>query len=66
MLDCEVPFNEYTYTDESSFEADLRDYLYDLLENEGLSDEDFDKLLKDELAKYEPHWKKVIAISVNN
>lgn len=66
LLDCEVPFSEYTYSDESSFEDDLRDYLYDLPENEGLSDEEFDKLLKSEMEKYEPYWKRVIAIYVDN
>lgn len=44
----------------------MRDYLYDLPENKGLSDEEFDRRLKEEVAKYEPYWKKVIAIYADN
>lgn len=65
ILDCEIPFgNGIVPTDKDEFEEQLADYLY--CENKELSDEDFDNLVKTELAKYEPFWKKAIAIRVNN
>ncbi len=67
VLDCETPCGgETIYSYRSDFEEDLGDYLYDLPECEKLTDEEFDKRLKEELAKYEPYWKKVIAIYANN
>ncbi|MCX4356855.1 MAG: hypothetical protein OSJ43_11665 [Oscillospiraceae bacterium] len=67
ILDCEIPFGGGIIpTDKDDFEEQLADYLCDLPENKGLSDSEFDKLLKEEMAKYEPYWKKVISISANN
>ena len=67
VLDCEIPFGGgIVPTDKDDFEEQLADYLYDLPENIGLSDSDFDKLLKEEVAKYDPYWKKVIAIYADN
>ena len=66
VLDCETPFrNDCVYTDESEFEEDLAEYLADRLPA-SFPDEEFDKLLKEQLAKYEPYWKKVIAIWADN
>lgn len=67
ILDCEIPFGGgIVPTDKDDFEEQLADYLCDLPENKGLSDSEFDKLLKEEMAKYEPYWKKVISISADN
>lgn len=67
VLDCEIPFGDgIVPTDEDDFKEQLENYLCDLPECENLSDEEFDKRLKDELAKYEPYWKKVIAIYADN
>lgn len=50
----------------NDFEEQLANYLCDLPENKGFSDSEFDKLLKEEMAKYEPYWKRVIAIHADN
>lgn len=67
VLDCEIPFgNGIVPTDKDDFEEQLAEYLYDLPEWKSLSDEEFDRRLKEEVAKYEPYWKKVIAICADN
>lgn len=67
ILDCELPFGEgYVYNDRDDLEDALSDYLADCEEYENLSDEEFQTLLIKELSKYEPYWKKVIAITVDN
>lgn len=67
ILDCDTPFeHEYVITDRGKLEDYLADYLCDLPKNKGLSDSEFDKLLKEEMAKYEPYWKRVIAIHADN
>lgn len=63
VLDCEIPFGGgIVPTDKDDFEEQLSDYLYD----KELSDSEFEKLLKEEMTKYEPYWKKVIAIYADN
>lgn len=67
VLDCEIPFGcGIVPTDKNDFEEQLANYLCDLPENKGFSDSEFDKLLKEEMAKYEPYWKCVIAIHADN
>lgn len=67
ILDCKIPFgNGIVPTDKDDFEECLAEYLYCIPENKELSDEDFDKLVKAELAKYEPFWKKAIVIHADN
>lgn len=67
ILDCTLPFgDDYVYNDRDDFEDALSDYLADCEEYENLSDEEFQTLLSKELSKYEPYWKKVIAITGNN
>lgn len=67
ILDCSLPFgNYYVYNNRDDFENALSDYLADCEEYENLSDEEFQSLLTKELNKYEPYWKKVIAIKGNN
>nr|DAU21210.1 MAG TPA: hypothetical protein [Caudoviricetes sp.] len=67
ILDCTLPFgDDYVYNDRDDFEDALSDYLADCEEYENLSDEEFQTLLIKELNKYEPYWKKVIAIKGDN
>lgn len=66
VLDCETPFSEYIFTDEDYFEEKLTDYWSVQPEAKGLTEEEFDKLIEKEIAKYEPYWKKVIAIHADN
>lgn len=67
VLDCEIPFGGgIVPTDKDDFEEQLANYLCDLPEYHTLSDEDFDRRLKEEVAKYEPYWKRVIAIHADN
>lgn len=67
ILDCEQDINdEKVYIDRDEFEEDLADILGDELSESGdydeITDEEFDTIVKTELAKYEPYWKKVIQI----
>ena len=63
ILDCEQYVNdERVYEDRSDFEEDLTNNLADCGDYDDLTDEEFDNLVKTELAKYEPYWKKVIEI----
>lgn len=67
ILDCTLPFgDDYVYNDRDDFEDALSDYLAGCEEYENLSDEEFQTLLTKELSKYEPYWKKVIAIKGDN
>ena len=63
ILDCEQDVNdEKTYTDRDDFEEDLAEILWDSGDYDETTDEEFDAIVKTELAKYEPYWKKVIQI----
>ena len=63
ILDCEQEVNDEKYfTDREEFEEELRDKLSYQEEYENLSDDEFDKVVKAELEKYEPYWTKVIEI----
>ena len=63
ILDCEQDINdERVYTDRDEFEEDLADILGDSGDYDKTTDEEFDAIVKAELAKYEPYWKKVIQI----
>lgn len=63
ILDCEQDINdEKVYTDRDEFEEDLADILGDSGDYDETTDEEFDAIVKAELAKYEPYWKKVIQI----
>ena len=67
ILDCEQDINdEKVYVDRDEFEEDLADILGDRLNDIGdydeITDEEFDTIVKTELAKYEPYWRKVIQI----
>lgn len=63
ILDCEQDVNdEKVYTDRDDFEEDLIDILGYNKDYAEATDEEFDAIVKAELAKYEPYWKKVIQI----
>ena len=63
ILDCEQDVNdERIYTDRDEFEEDLADILGDSGDYDETTDEEFDAIIKTELLKYEPYWKKVIKI----
>jgi len=67
ILDCTLPFSDdYVYNDRDDFKDALLNYLAECEEYENLSDEEFQTLLIKELSKYEPYWKKVIAITGDN
>lgn len=63
ILDCEQEVNdEKVYTDRDDFEEDLADVIGDSGDYDETTDEEFDKIVQEELKKYEPYWKKVIRI----
>lgn len=65
ILDCNFyDSDDSVFTDRDRFEEVIADYIYD--ENEEASDEYCEELIKRELEKYEPYWKKVITIYANN
>lgn len=66
ILDCEQDINdEKVYTDRNDFEEDLTDTLGYNEDYAEATDEEFDAIVKAELAKYEPYWKKVIQIKAD-
>lgn len=74
ILDCECPYEtDFVCTDREDFEERFEEWLWDKMcyeDNAGdgvePNEEEFQKRLKEELAKYEPLWKKVIAIYATN
>lgn len=65
MLDVRTPYDrEYVFTDKDDFEERVSDCLYD--DNKDMPDEDYDELVRSEVAKYEPYWRKVITIYATN
>ncbi len=63
FLDCEQDVNdEKVYVDRDDFEEDLMNVLADSGDYDEITDEEFDVIVKAELARYEPYWKKVIQI----
>lgn len=67
ILDCYTPWNEgIIYTDRMDFEEALSNHLCDNPKCLNMSDEEFDKVLEEEKAKYEPYWKKAIIVTADN
>lgn len=70
VLDFDLPFGEgHIYDDWDEFEEKLREYMEDHTPKSDLATmtgEEFDLLVKKKLATYEPYWKKVILINVDN
>ena len=66
ILDTHTPYDgETVFTDKDEFEEAVSDALYDK-ETSDLSDSEFDAMVKAEVAKYEPYWRKVIAVYADN
>lgn len=67
ILDVKTPYDreESVFTDKTEFEDAVSDYAADNLPSD-LPDEVLDEIVKNEIAKYEPYWKKVIAIYATN
>ena len=74
ILDCECPYDdEYVCADRQEFDERLEDWLWDEMcyedgAGDGVepSEEVFQAKLKEEKDKYEPYWKKAIAIYASN
>lgn len=65
ILDCDYyDYDDTVFTDRDRLEEKIEDDLWD--EYHEVSDENYDAAVKRELEKYEPYWKKVIAIYANN
>ena len=63
VLDCSQKINEEkVYWDRDDFEEDLADFYSDFKGSE----EDFNKLVKEKLAEYEPYWRDCIILNVDN
>lgn len=71
ILDCETPYESETVcTDRDDFYDRLEEWLWDEMEDNDITpqitEEEFLEALKKEEEKYEPYWKKVIAIYADN
>lgn len=70
ILDCEVPYSEYVETDKDNFDEQIEEWLWDEMggndKDSSLSETVFEDALKEEKAKYEPYWEKVIVIYADN
>ena len=65
ILDCDYyDYDDIVFTDRDRLEEKIGDDLYD--EYHGKSEEEYNAAVKRELEKYEPYWKKVIAIYASN
>lgn len=58
--DMPIPNDERIYTDESDFEEDLSEGLYEEYFN--LSENEFESLVKARMKEYEPYWKDCIIV----
>lgn len=66
VLDIRTPYDgEAVFTNKDEFEEAVSDALYNK-ETSELSDSEFDAMVKAEVAKYEPYWRKVIAVYGDN
>lgn len=65
ILDCEAMCKDgQVYSDKDEFIEDMTEYLEEVYDD--LSDDEFEKVLNREVAKYDPYWKNVIIIRVGN
>lgn len=66
ILDIETPYgDDKVFDDRADLEEEISDALWTPVTDK-LSNEEYDALVQKELAKYEPYWRKVIAVYVNN
>jgi hypothetical protein len=62
-LDCSQSVNDcMCFTDRDEFEEAVADSLAD----RNCTDEEFDALVKKEMAEYDPYWKPCIILNVDN
>ena len=64
VLDCNGPNDEIIYTDRDDLQDDVEDEIYD--EFGELPDEEYEKMLKEKMYKYEEYWTECIILWVNN
>ena len=65
ILDCDFyDYDDSVFTDRDRLEEKITEDLYD--EYHLKSDEEYDRAIELEVNKYDPYWKKVIAIYANN
>ncbi len=64
ILDCKGPKDERLYTDREEHEDDVGEELYD--EDGDIPDEEYEKLLKERMSKYEEYWTDCIILYVTN
>ena len=65
ILDCNFyDYDDTVFTDRDRLEEKISEDLYD--EYHDKSDAEYDEAIKREVKKYEPYWKKVIAIYATN
>lgn len=64
VLDCEGPNDERIYTDRDELEDDVGDALY--TEVGDIPDEEYEKMLKERMSKYEEYWTDCIILYVTN
>ena len=66
LLDVSTPYNdEVVFTDRDDFESCVSDCLWND-ETMKLSDADYEAMVQAEVAKYDPYWRKVIAVYCSN
>lgn len=65
ILDSKVPYDDTVCSDRDEFEERLEEFLWDEY-GDKLTMTEFQDFLKKEIARYEPYWKKVIAIYADN
>lgn len=72
ILDCETPYDNdcIVCNDRNEFNENFKEWLWDELGGNDnppkITEEEFQEALKQERARYEPYWKKVIAIYADN
>ena len=65
ILDCEaVCRDEKVYVDKDDLIEDMRFYLEEVYDD--VSEEEFDKIVDNEVAKYDSYWKDVIVVYAGN
>jgi len=65
ILDCDfLDYNDTVFTDRERLEEKIADDLWE--EYRDKPEKEFDEAIKRELQKYEPYWKRVIAIYASN
>lgn len=67
ILDVNTPYDkdDSIFTDKSELMDAVTDFMADAV-TDGASEEELDARIAAEVAKYEPYWKKVIAIYATN